>query len=130
MDNHDALAHGVDELIDELAAFVSYLNEGNRLAVRSWLAAAAEVRRELPAQWVSSVTALTELLIPMTDRPGVVAEVTMAVGRAGCNIEDIEIDPVSEDRAVLRVVITEEGDIESLLAALRSLGYEPVAQKL
>lgn len=130
MDNKDALARAVDELIDELAAFVSYLNEGNRLAVRSWLAAAAEVRRELPSQWVPAATALTELYIPMKDKPGVVAEVTMAVGRAGCNIEDIEIDHQSEDRALLHLVITDEGDPAGLLAALRSLGYEPQVHRL
>ncbi|HEY3318204.1 MAG TPA: prephenate dehydrogenase [Coriobacteriia bacterium] len=130
LDNKDALARGVDELIDELAAFASYLNEGNRLAVKSWLAAAAEVRRELPSQWVPAATALTELLIPISDRPGVVAEVTMAVGRAGCNIEDIEIDHQTEDRAVLRVVITDEGDQGSLVKSLRSLGYEMAVHRL
>ncbi len=66
----------------------------------------------------------------MSDRPGVVAEVTMAVGRAGCNIEDIEIDHQSEDRAVLRIVITDEGDREGLLAALGALGYEPAVRRL
>ncbi len=130
MDNREALVRGIDELIDELAAFVSYLNEDNRLAVRSWLAAAAEVRRELPAQWVPAATALTELLIPMVDRPGVVAQVTTAVGRAACNIEDIEIDHQTEDRALLRVVITDEGDPQALLDSLRSLGYEPEVRRL
>jgi prephenate dehydrogenase len=130
LDNREALTSGVDELIDELAAFVVYLNEGNRAAIRAWLAAAAEVRKELPAQWVPATTALRELLIPMSDRPGVVAEVTMAVGRAGCNIEDIEIDHQSEDRALLRLVLTDEGDVDQLLEALRSLGFEPQVQRL
>lgn len=130
MDNRQALARGVDEMIDELAAFVSYLNEGNRLAIRSWLAAAAEVRRELPAQWVPAATALTELYIPMSDRPGVVAEVTTAVGRARCNIEDIEIDHQSEDRALLRLVITDEGDPDGLIADLTRLGFEPQVHRL
>lgn len=130
LDNVEALVHGVDDLIDELACFSTYLSDGNRTAIRAWLTAAAEVRRELPAQWVPASTALFELLIPMTDRPGVVAEVTMAVGGAGCNIEDIEIDHQTEDRALLRLVITDEGDREGLIAALRSLGYAPEVSAL
>lgn len=130
LDNASALSRGIDTLIDELVAFSMYVHEGNRTAVRAWLAAAAEVRRELPAQWVPAVTALTELLIPISDRPGVVAEVTMAVGRAGCNIEDIEIDHQSEDRAVLRLVLTDEGDRNALLESLGSLGYQPAVRPL
>ncbi len=130
LDNASALSRGIDTLIHELAAFSVYVHEGNRTAVRAWLAAAAEVRRELPVQWVPAVTALTELLIPISDRPGVVAEVTMAVGRAGCNIEDIEIDHQSEDRAVLRLVLTDEGDRNALLESLGSLGYEPAVRPL
>ena len=41
---------------------------------------AADVRRALPAQWVPGHDALTELLVPMIDRPGVVSEITTAVG--------------------------------------------------
>jgi prephenate dehydrogenase len=130
LDNATALSRGIDTLIDELAAFSVYVHEGNRAAVRAWLTAAAEVRRELPAQWVPAEAALIELLIPISDRPGVVAEVTMAVGRAGCNIEDIEIDHQSEDRAVLRLVLTDEGDRNQLLASLGSLGYEPAVRPL
>lgn len=130
LDNAAALSRGIDTLIDELAAFSVYVNERNRAAVRAWLAAAAEVRRELPAQWVPAETTLRELLIPMADHPGVVAEVTMAVGRAGCNIEDIEIDHQSEDRAVLRLVLTDEGDFDALLTSLGSLGFEPTVRPL
>jgi prephenate dehydrogenase len=130
LDNAEAVSRGCDQLIDELAAFTSYLHERNRLAVRSWLSAAAEVRKELPAQWVPAASRLTELLIPMMDRPGVVAEVTMAVGRAGCNIEDIEIEHQSEDRAVLRLVLTDEGDLAALIKSLASMGYETTVRPL
>ena len=83
------------------------------------------MRRSLPAQWVPATEALSELLIPVIDRPGVISEVTTAVGRAGCNIEAIEIDHVSEASAVLVLVLTDEGDVEKLMRDLESVGYEP-----
>lgn len=51
--------------------------------------------------------------------------VTTAVSRAGCNIEDIEIDHRSEDSALLRLVLTDEGDTEALMDELRDRGFEP-----
>jgi prephenate dehydrogenase len=101
------------------------LAAGDAIAVRAWLERAAEVRRLLPAQWVPATTQLTELVVPMLDRTGVVAEITGAVSRAGCNIEGIDIDHQSEATAVLVIVLTDEGDFESLLADLVQRGYDP-----
>jgi prephenate dehydrogenase len=125
LDNAEALSDGIEELRDVLGDFADRLRACDAQGVREWLARAAEVRRSLPAQWVPATERLTELLIPLTDRPGVVSEVTGAVGRAGCNIEAIELDHQSEDTAVLVLVLTDEGSIEDLLEDLTGRGYEP-----
>ncbi len=108
-----------------LATFSQLVRAGDEQGVRAWLEDTAEVRRSLPAQWVPATEDLTELLIPVSDRPGVISEVTSAVGRFGCNIEAIEIDHQSEDTAVLVLVLTDEGDMESLVADLGDRGFEP-----
>lgn len=123
LDNAEALVNGVDELREVLGEFSDMLRRRDADGIREWLAAAADVRNGLPAQWVPATTALFELLVPVLDRPGVISEVTTAVGRAGCNIEDIEIDHQSEDSAVLHLVLTDEGDREALCADLGSRGY-------
>jgi prephenate dehydrogenase len=125
LDNADALAEGILELRDRLGGFESLVRERDADAIRSWLEGAAEVRRSLPAQWVPATTLLTELAVPMLDRPGVVAEITGAVSRAGCNIEGIDIDHQSEDTAVLVLVLTDEGDFPALHADLVARGYDP-----
>jgi predicted amino acid-binding ACT domain protein len=99
-------------------------------AIRAWLAHAADVRRALPSQWVPATARLTEFIVPVIDRPGVVSEVTTAAGRAGCNIEAIEIDHQSEDTALLVLVLTDEGHIDRLVADLTSRGYEPRVRPL
>ena len=71
-----------------------------------------------------------ELLIPVSDRPGVISEVTTAVGRHSCNIEAIEIDHQSEDSADLVLVLTDEGDMRALVADLEDRGYEPRLRSL
>ncbi len=130
LDNAVALAEGIDELRDVLGSFVEMVRARDRVAIRDWLARAADVRRALPSQWVPASEALTELLVPMIDRPGVVSEITLAVGRSGCNIEAIEIDHQSEDSAVLVLVLTDEGDMQRLLSDLSGAGYEPSLRPL
>jgi len=130
LDNAEALSSGLDELCKVLTDFAGHVRNRDADAIRSWLARAADVRRALPSQWVPATSALWELLIPMIDRPGIVAEVTSAVGRAGCNIEAIEIDHQSESSAVLVLVLTDEGDHAQLVRELESLGFEPRLRSL
>lgn len=130
LDNAPAVVAGIDGLEGVLADFRRAVQAGDAGAVRAWLAGAADVRRALPAQWVPATARLRQLTVPVTDQPGVVGIVTTAVSRAGCNIEDIEIDHQSEDSAVLRLVLTDEGDAAALLADLESRGFAPQLRAL
>ena len=125
IDNAVALVEGLEELRERLGTFEGLVRSRDAQAIRRWLEGAAEVRLALPAQWVPATARLTEFSVPMLDRPGVVAEITGAVSRAGCNIEGIDIDHETEDSAVLVLVLTDEGDQNSLVADLVSRGYEP-----
>jgi len=130
LENAAALVAGLEGLEGVLAEFRSAVAAGDGGAVMAWLTRAADVRRGLPAQWVPASARLRELLVPVADRPGMVGIVTTAVSRAGCNIEDIEIDHRSEDTAILRLVLTDEGDAESLLADLERSGFSPELRPL
>jgi len=83
------------------------------------------VRKALPARWVPASELLSVLSVPIIDRPGMVSAVTQAAAKAGCNIEDIEIDHTTEDTAVLRLVLTDEGDAAGLVADLAAQGFSP-----
>lgn len=130
LDNADAVAGGVEELQSVLGRFAAMLRAGDADGLRRWLARAADVRRSLPAQWVPATSKLTEVIVPVLDRPGVVAEVTTAASRAGCNIEGIEIDHVSEASAHLVIVLTDEGDMARFISDLHAAGYAPQVRPL
>ncbi|GAV31213.1 prephenate dehydrogenase [Coriobacteriaceae bacterium EMTCatB1] len=129
-ENAERIADGLARLESVIARFREAVRGRDSRRIRELLATAADVRRSLPARWVPESSALYELSIPMRDRPGVISEITTLVGRAGCNIEDVEIDHVSEDSAVLRLVLTDEGDRDRLLADLVRVGYEPTLRLL
>ncbi|OUO90684.1 prephenate dehydrogenase [Gordonibacter sp. An230] len=122
-DNKDALSAGLDEMRGIIASFSDALASGDRSRLTALLSEAAEARRALPAAWVPSTERLVEVRIPMEDRPGVVAEVTTYASSAGCNIQSIEIDHVTEDSAVLSLVLTDEGDVGQLSSRLIDAGF-------
>lgn len=122
-DNKDALSDGLDEIRGIIGAFADALASDDRAALTALLADAAAARRALPVAWVPSTERLLEVRIPMEDRPGVVAEVTTVTSSVGCNIQSIEIDHVTEDSAVLSLVLTDEGDIGQLSAQLINAGF-------
>ncbi len=130
LDNGEAVVRGLDELGAQLAEFATLLRAGSREGVRQWLARAADVRRSLPARWVPASERLRELTVSMTDRPGAVSAITQAAARAGCNIEDIGIDHVTEDTAVLHLLLTDEGDVDALVEDLAGHGFDVTLEPL
>lgn len=132
-DNKDALEEGLSEMQEIVASFAAALATDDRKTLTALLEQAAEARRALPVAWVPCTERLLEVRIPMEDRTGVVAEVTTVTSSVGCNIQSIEIDHVTEDRAVLSLVLTDEGDIGQLSAQLIGAGFSvsfsPLAAK-
>lgn len=122
-DNAEALSEGLSEMQSIIGQFEEALSAGNRKELNELLANAAEARRALPAAWVPSTEKLLEVRIPMEDRKGVVAEVTTIASQVGCNIQSIEIDHITEDTAVLSLVLTDEGDVGQLSAQLINAGF-------
>jgi prephenate dehydrogenase len=88
------------------------------------LETAAKARKEIPAKWVPESSELIDIDIPMDNRPGIIAEITAAAGKMGCNIQAIDIDHMTTDNAILRLALTVEGDIEGFTTTLEALGFE------
>lgn len=122
-DNACALTSGLREMQGIIGDFADAIDARDREATTRLLEEAAQARRALPAAWVPSTDKLLEVRIPMSDRKGVVAEVTTIASSAGCNIQSIEIDHITEDRAVLSLVLTDEGDVGKLSAQLIGSGF-------
>jgi prephenate dehydrogenase len=132
-DNRDAVSRGLRDYAEQIGRFASFVEAGDSESVLRWFGRAAEVRISLPARWVPASTRLSVLSVPIVDRPGMVSTVTEAAARCGCNIEDIEIDHTTEDTAVLRLVLTDEGDSAALVADLGAQGLaaelRPLAER-
>lgn len=129
-DNKDQVRTGLRDMQGILGEFIDALEADDRERLTNLLAAAAELRRSLPAAWVPSAENLIEVRIPIANHPGAVAQATALASEVGCNIQSIDIDHVTEDRAYLSLVITDEGDIGQFSSELITAGYAVSFQPL
>lgn len=124
MDNSEAIADGMRELRGILQQFEDAIRDHDEETLTKLLAESTELRRNLPAKWIPESAKLTCVRIPMSNRSGVIAEVTGFAGHAACNIQSIDIDHINEDTAVLELILTDEGDMGKLGAELINGGYD------
>jgi prephenate dehydrogenase len=101
MSNRDALIDGIDGLAERLREVRGWLAAGDARAVSSWNERArAEREALLGAGLVGGVGGepALELRASVPNRPGVIAEIALALGRAGVNILDMVLSPSQDNR--------------------------------
>ncbi len=67
---------------------------------------------------------MKQIVIPVPDRPGVVAEVTEALAAAGVNIEDLD----AEGASATGVIILNVDRYDEALRALRDAGFRAITE--
>lgn len=122
-ENGDAISTVLREFAGRLLELSDLVEAGNRSDLRERFLSAREARRNLPGKQVDGE--LIELLVPIPDRPAVLAEVTTTVGDLGINIEDLQISHSEEGgRGTLRLLVLGRGEATRVRDALSSRGYD------
>ncbi len=100
LSNRDALIAGIDGLTERLAEVRAALAAGDAAAVSAWNdRARANHRALLGAGLVGGVgEEVVELRASVPNRPGVIAELALALGGAGVNILDMALSPSEDNR--------------------------------
>jgi prephenate dehydrogenase len=100
--NRDALVAAVDELATRLRDVRSWLQDADASALGAWNdRARADREALLGAGLVGTVdgdSAIHELRASVPNRPGVIAEIALALGGAGVNIVDMVLSPSHDNR--------------------------------
>lgn len=122
-ENGDAIAAALYDFANELLRLRELIVEGQEEPLRRALLDAREARRSLPGKEVRETP--IEVVMPVPDRPGVLAQVTTTVGNLGINIEDLQITHSSEGgRGVLHLTIAGRGSADKVSDALSQLGFD------
>jgi prephenate dehydrogenase len=93
LSNRDALIAAIDATVDRLGSVRSALARGDEAEITRWNNDAAATRRRLAAAELASGADLHELRVAVPNRPGVVAQIALELGRAGVNIADLALHP-------------------------------------
>lgn len=95
LSNRDALALEIDQTISRLEQVRDALRAGDDERVTAWNdAAAADRKRLLEGQLAGGP--LFELRASVPNRPGVIAQLALELGRAGVNITDMALYPAAD----------------------------------
>jgi prephenate dehydrogenase len=97
LSNRDALIAGIDELTKRLGDVRAELQAGDARAVTAWNERARADREALLRAGLAGGPA-HELRASVPNRPGVIAEIALALGRAGVNISDMVLSPSEDNR--------------------------------
>jgi prephenate dehydrogenase len=124
--NREAIAAEVDAAAECLRDAADKLRSGDRDAITAWNERAAECRRRLLEADLAGDT-VSELRLTVPNRPGIVAEVALALGKAGVNIVDMALAPAPDMRSgAITLWIAGEDEATRARKLIDDLGF-PVA---
>jgi prephenate dehydrogenase len=127
MSNRDALVAGIDETVRRLQRVRDSLAAQDADAVSGWNAAAAEDRRRLLERELTGGP-VHELRVSVPNRPGVIAQIALELGRAGINITDMALYPAADmSEGVVALWIAGDGEAARAEELASGLGF-PVAR--
>ena len=126
MANREAIAAEIDAAAQRLDEAAQRLRAGDAEAVTAWNDAAAEDRRRLLEADLAG-GAVSELRLTVPNRPGIVAEVALALAKAGVNIVDLALSPAPDMRSgAMTLWIAGEPEAVRARGLIEDLGF-PVA---
>lgn len=96
--NAEAIAAEIDKLVDHLNGVAEALRGDDRDWIAGWQGSARRGRTQLLETELAG-GALYELRVFVPNRPGVVAQIAVELGRAGVNIADMALAPASDMRS-------------------------------
>jgi prephenate dehydrogenase len=128
--NSDALIAAVQELERRLADVRTWLAAGDASAVRAWNEQAREQRDALLGAGLSGGAegqTIHELRASVPNRPGVIAEIALALGQAGVNILDLVLSPSPDNsQGVVALWVAGEQPATRACERIAKLGFSVV----
>ncbi len=108
-----------------LDAVTSLLEDEEKQGLREWLESAYNVRKSLRPGKPLKAEEVYDLIIAVPNRPGVISDITRAVGKMGINVEDIQIVHSTEGQSgVLKIVVYGREEAERAAEILREKDYQ------
>jgi prephenate dehydrogenase len=127
MSNSEAIADEIDAAVHVLNQVSQWLRGQSAEAIEGWSETARGDRRRLLEADLAGGT-VCELTVTVPNKPGIVAQVALALGRAGVNIGDMSLAPAADMRSgAMSLWIAGEQNADRAAKLIEDLGF-PVAR--
>jgi prephenate dehydrogenase len=123
--NRGAIVRSIDQYVERLSELRDLVDAGDGAGVEELFARAKAARLTIAAK-PRVRSGVLVLLVPVPDRPGVLAELTASMGRAGVNIEDLQIVHSAEGGGGVVHLTVAADDADEAERALRARWFEPL----
>jgi prephenate dehydrogenase len=121
--NREAVADAVESVGGRLREAAELIRAGDEEAVAAWHAGAGEDRRRLLEAELAGGP-LRELRVVVANRPGTIAELALALGEAGVNIEDMALHPAPDmTSGAVSLWVAGAEQAERAASLVRELGH-------
>ena len=128
-ENRPAIVTALNGLIDGLSGMRDVVANGDRTALRTRLQRAREARANLPVK-ANHPSELTEVRIPIPDRPGAAAQIFTLAAELGVNIASFEVVHSVEGNRGVAVVLIDSAVTDLYRGGLMARGYRPAVERL
>jgi prephenate dehydrogenase len=126
LSNSQAIADEIDAAVHVLNQISQWLRGEAGDAIEGWSETARGDRRRLLESHLEGGV-VCELTVTVPNRPGIVAQVALALGRAGVNITDMSLAPAPDmSSGAMTLWIAGQDDADRAAKLIEDLGY-PVA---
>jgi prephenate dehydrogenase len=126
MSNSEAIASELEATAAQLSDIAGSLRAGDAGAIEGWSERARDDRRRLLENELAGGE-VHELRLTVPNRPGIVAQVALALGKAGVNIADMALSPAPDMRSgAMTLWVAGDGSASKATALIEELGF-PVA---
>jgi prephenate dehydrogenase len=121
--NRDALVRELDAYAAALDSVREHLRAGDTAALDRWIEGARTDRQRLLEGELAGGP-VSELRVPVPNRPGIVAQIALALGEAGINIVDMALYPAPDMRSgAIALWVAGEGSADRAAELIAQLGY-------
>ncbi|MGK2931964.1 MAG: prephenate dehydrogenase/arogenate dehydrogenase family protein [Solirubrobacterales bacterium] len=121
--NHEAVVEAINLSISGLQEAAEVIGSADPERIAAWQAAAATERAALSsAETAGEATHQLRVLVP--NQPGILAELALALGRAGVNITDMSLDPTPDmTSGAISLWVAGQAEADKAAECIAGLGH-------
>ncbi|MEA2143981.1 MAG: prephenate dehydrogenase [Solirubrobacteraceae bacterium] len=123
--NRDALGAQIDDLVRRLGEVRGLLDAGDGAELAAWQEVASQRRGALLQVGLAGADAgaVQQISAVVPNKPGVVAEIALALGRGGINISDMSLAPEADNRTGMVMLWLDPSEAQRAIGLIAELGY-------